>query len=115
MAGRGLLLLVEGELNALSLWQVAGDLLDVLSWGPQGNLLRPRVSQQIVALAVSYQRLLLWSDDAEVACKGFSQLQAHGLPPGLPTEAVCSPQGLDANDLLQREVLLAFVQSLIAG
>ena len=108
LAGRETLLLVEGELNALSLWQVAGGDADVLSWGPQGNIARSSVLKQIVDLAARYQQVVVWADDADVARQAVSQLQASGLSPSASAHAIWSPQGLDANDLLQRDLLTAF-------
>jgi len=115
LTGGKTLLLVEGELNALSLWQVTSGgsegrnpKVDVLSWGPQGNILRAPVLKQIVDLASRYQKLVLWSDEADMARQAVSHLQASGLPSTIAAHAIWSPQGLDANDLLQRDLLTAY-------
>ena len=113
LAGRETLLLVEGELNALSLWQVVGDRIDVLSCGPQGNIVRSSVLKQIVALAARYQRMVVWTDDEHVARQAVSQLQATGLAAATFAHAIWSPQGLDANDLLQRDLLTAYIWPII--
>lgn len=114
LAGRETLLVVEGELNALSLWQVSAAEADVLSWGPQGNIARSPVLKQIVDLAARYQRVVAWADDADVARRAVSQLQASGLAPATTAHAIWSPQGLDANDLLQRDLLTTYIWPLIA-
>ncbi len=108
LAGRETLLLVEGELNALSLWQIDIGFADILSWGPQGNLLHSPVLKQIVDLTTRYQRVVVWADDSDVARQAVLHLQDSGLSPATPAHAICSPQGLDANDLLQRDLLTAF-------
>lgn len=108
---RPTLLLVEGEFNTLSLWQAAGGQADVLSWGPQGNLLRPPVLALAASLVPSYRRLVVWADAAEVAKQGKEALLA-ALPAGACTFALalCSPGGRDANDLLQSGELMAFLE-----
>lgn len=107
---RPTLLLVEGEFNALSLWQAAGGQADVLSWGPQGNLLRPPVLALAASLISSYHHLVVWADAAEVAEQGKEALLA-ALPAGACPSALalCSADGRDANDLLRCGELMAFL------
>lgn len=92
------LFLVEGELNAISLWQTieAGMYpADAISYGPQSNIVNHQVQRLAAAVAKRYQRVIVWADEPEIA------LQALGaLPPTLTVLAVRSPGGRDANDLL---------------
>ncbi len=110
LAKRPTLFLVEGELNALSLWQVGHDQADVLSWGPQGNLMRPQVLALASLLARRYRRLVVWADELDLARLGLGALKAFAsLPAGAC--AIGSPEGRDANDLLQAGELAAFLQT----
>jgi len=84
------LVLCEGELNALSLWQVAHDTnLDVLSLGSESQRLTPAM----IDYANRYGAVILWLDQTRyVAAKAGELNAAWGL---------ASPDGADANDLLQ--------------
>ena len=110
LARRPTLFLVEGELNALSLWQVCGDQADVLSWGPQGNLMRPPVLALASLLARRYRRLVVWADEPDLAQLGLEALKAYSALPASIC-AIGSPEGRDANDLLQAGELAAFLQT----
>ena len=88
------LVLVEGEINAMSIWQVAHETgLDVLSLGSESAHLSPAM----ISHAQNYQTLLTWFDKPEVAAAVASAL------PG--AHAIASPQGKDANDWLQEGLL----------
>ena len=50
------LVLVEGEQNVISIWQ-DGENLDVLSWGPQANIVRPNAAKLATKIGTRYQRL----------------------------------------------------------
>lgn len=106
------LVLVEGELNAVSIHQACLD-LDVLSWGPQANILRPCVLERLDrVLQCGYERVLLWADDAALAERISVLISAH---PSVPECIVRQPPaGLDANDLLQSGALSQLVSSLVA-
>ena len=82
------LLLVEGEINGMSAWQVAAESnMDVLSLGSESAGLSPAA----VTAAQRYGRVLCWADKAEVAQSLMAALPgAYG---------VRSPGGRDANDL----------------
>ena len=99
------LILVEGELNALSIAQAldaAGLGLDVLSYGPQDNATRP----ELAAIAGQYPRVLIWADEA-----GKALAASKALPHAVPLK---SPNGLDANDLLQAGKLAPFLATVLA-
>lgn len=92
------LVLVEGELNAMSIWQVARwTELDVLSLGSESAKL-PEAMRHIAA---RYRTVLTWFDRPEVARK-----LAAALPGACP---ICSPGGKDANDLLREGLLGGFL------
>lgn len=64
------LLVVEGELNAVSVWQAARGLgwrhLDVISVGAQDGI-RARALADVVC---DFRRIVLWADDAKVVTSG---------------------------------------------
>lgn len=105
-AGADTLILCEGELNACSLWQECyrEHPADVASWGPKDNL-RPEVIRVAAAVAKRYQRVIVWADEPEDAVKALQALGA--------VEALRSPDGMDANDLLQRGWLAGLVAELL--
>jgi len=88
------LALVEGEINAMSIWQVAHATgLDVLSLGSESATLTPAM----VAYAQRYHTVLTWFDKPEIAAA------VAGALPG--AYAIASPQGKDANDWLREGLL----------
>lgn len=99
------LLLVEGEINAVSCWQAAaaGEMrLDVLSVGSESARLTPAAVQ----FAEQYGRVLCWADKGEVAQRLMQALPgAYG---------VRSPGGKDANDLLREGLLGGFLAAVRA-
>lgn len=92
------LLIVEGEINAISCWLVGKDTrLDVLSLGSESATLPPAMIDH----ARQYGRVLTWLDKGERAKEVMAKLPgAYGLQ---------SPRGRDANDLLQHGLLAAFL------
>lgn len=88
------LLLCEGELNALSVWQVARETqLDVLSLGSESA----RITETMSKVLAEWRQVIVWADRAEVATSAMQLLPgSHG---------ISSPQGRDANDLLQAGLL----------
>ena len=96
-------LIVEGEINAMSAWQVAAEShMDVLSLGSENAGLSPAA----VATAQRYGRVLCWADKAEVAQSLMAALPgAYG---------VRSPGGRDANDLLRSGHLGGFLATVRA-
>lgn len=97
------LLIVEGEINAMSCHQVAGETrLDVLSVGSESANLSPAG----IEFAKRYRRVLLWADKTEVAQRLMGAL------PG--SYGVRSPGGQDANDLLRAGLLGGFLATVRA-
>jgi len=100
------LVLCEGELNAMSIWQAcAGTNVHVLSTGSQSVR---RLPDWTVDVASRYGAVLTWFDEAERAANIAQQL------PG--AVAVRSPitngEAQDANDILRRGLLAGLVQKL---
>lgn len=96
------LVIVEGEINAMSIWQVAnGWRWDVLSLGSESQKL-PDGGR---LLAERYGRTIVWMDKADVAKKMMSQI------PG--SVAISSPivdgRKVDANDMVQTGQLAEFL------
>ena len=97
------LLIVEGEINAMSCHQVAGETrLDVLSVGSESADLSPAA----IEFAKRYGRVLLWADKTGVAQRLMGAL------PG--SYGVRSPGGQDANDLLRAGLLGGFLATVRA-
>jgi hypothetical protein len=100
------LILVEGELNAVSVWQALRqaeiDDVDVLSFGSEGNA----AGRAAVEMAQGYQQVIAWTDREERAAQALQSLEdrARGLQ---------SPRGMDANDLLRAGVLGDFLQAML--
>jgi hypothetical protein len=106
--------LVEGEFNALALWQTARDLglgLDVLSFGSE----RGATNALTLAIARRYPRVVVWCDTPERARAAYLHLVRGGLPPAAVT-ALRSPlhegEKLDANALLGQGLLAEIVTGL---
>lgn len=97
------LIICEGELNALSIWQAVHDTgVDVLSTGSEGQQLTPAM----VKYAQRFKHVIVWADRAAVA---------DALRTVLPDcDARQSPNGQDANDLLRAGKLIAFLTRLRA-
>ena len=86
------LIIVEGELNATSLFQIARDTgLDVLSFGSESS----HLTNETITYAQRYRRVMMWADREEIA----EQLQAAIPNAFAVTSEMCG--GKDANDLLQ--------------
>ena len=98
------LLIVEGEINAMSAWQVAGNTgVHVLSLGSESAGL----SEAAVQFAQRYGQVLVWADKGTIAQRLMAQL------PG--AAGVQSPGGKDANDLHRRGLLGGFLALKRAG
>lgn len=103
------LALVEGELNALSIWQVVREIgidhLDVLSFGSESNA----VSGIMADLARRYRWVIVWADDPDATRKAMTALTgAHGL-----RSVEKDGRKLDANALLQAGALGDFLRATL--
>lgn len=112
LAGRDALIITEGELNAISCWQVAQAWADVLSIGSQEGIRRAHVSEALQRAALPYRRIIAWLDERELALAVVDRIAPCNPKGGRPEGpcsgiAVWSANGLDANDLLQRNLLAA--------
>jgi len=91
------LIVCEGELNALSIWQeVTG--ADVLSFGPEDNAKSEAALEALSGLAGDYQRVIVWADKPVVA-KAVQQALPGAFGFRSPVE---NGEKVDANDWLQR-------------
>jgi hypothetical protein len=98
------LLIVEGELNACSIWQVAGDELTVVSPGSESGGKAPLVQ---LLKSPTFQRKIVWFDRPELA----------GQYAPLADQALVSPVvdgvKLDANRMLQEGILGDFIKRVL--
>jgi hypothetical protein len=101
--GRDTLVLVEGELNAVSLWQVLHGRVDVLSCGSQEGLANRRTLRLLESIVEAYRRVFIWLDDLTRA--------AAAVPAIAPATgyALWSEGGRDANDRLRDGSLAAWL------
>lgn len=109
------LLIIEGEINAKSVWQVAHDTrLCVLSLGGQDSQITPAMA----AYAAQFGRVIVWLDQKERAQKAMAVLPgAYGIKSPLAKDengqnlfnAKGKPIELDANKLLQAGELGEFL------
>ena len=95
------LVIVEGEINAMSIYQVAGDAgIDICSIGSESAKITPAM----IDLAGQYRHIILWADRQEITKDKMNTLPgAFGLG---------SPNGKDANDLLQAGHLGGFLAAM---
>lgn len=96
------LVICEGELNALSLWQAGRGAVDVLSTGSEATT--KKLPPVVVDLAAKYRHRIVWADRKEIA--DAAALQIGGASMG-------SPGGKDANDLLQAGKLGALLTAML--
>lgn len=101
------LILVEAELNAVSIFQCIYGIYacDVVSYGSQYNLNNVDIANAVTALARRYRHVIIWADEPAAA---IAALQT--LPNALPRK---SPKGMDANDLLQSKQLEGLIFKLL--
>ena|GEM_PF-2132530 len=102
------MIVTEGELNAISCWQVAQPWADVLSIGSQENVRQARVSEALRSVALPYRRVIAWLDERELALTVVGRIAPFN------GTAIWSENGLDANDLLQRGLLAARLANAVA-
>ena len=95
------LVLCEGEINAMSVWQTTAGAVDVLSLGSESA----HLSEAAVRAILRYQRVIVWMDRADVAKRCMAAL------PG--AVGFKSPHNKDANDWLRAGVLPEILERLI--
>ena len=100
IAGREILAITEGELNAVSFWQAAGDVADVVSIGSEGNV--ATAAPFVAQLAERYAVVLVWAD-VPVVARELSQVL--GRRAALMQSPVIDGAKLDANEVLRRGFL----------
>lgn len=99
------LVLCEGEINAMSIWQVAQPWRwDVLSLGSESA----KLSAGAVALAKRYGRVIVWMDRAKIASAISDELGAFKV---YSPVAKTTGKSLDANDILQAGALDELLRS----
>lgn len=113
------LIICEGELNAVSIWQALGQTIrssvDVLSFGSDGAT----TSHSVGELAEGYRRVIIWADEenrVQEAMKTMSR--AFGLrSPRDPARQTPDgkPLKLDANELLKTGWLGEFLAHALAS
>lgn len=102
--------LVEGEFNAMSIWQSFQAThrvnADVVSFGSESNTLNPMITEW----AGRYRQVIVWTDNPDRAAAAMAAI------PGTFTFGVQSPvvggMKLDANELLKREGLADFMRTI---
>jgi phage/plasmid primase-like uncharacterized protein len=88
------LVICEGEINAMSIWQAAGDTnVHVLSLGSESA----KLNSAMIGFAKRYGTVIVWADRAEVARNLQAEIPA--------ANSITSPNGKDANDLLRDGLL----------
>ena len=95
------LVICEGEINAISIWQVAHPAnVDVLSLGSESQQITDRMLSHISA----YRRVIVWMDRTE---------KLESLCERIPgATGIASPRRMDANDCLQKGTLQAMIADL---
>lgn len=114
VAGARALIIIEGEINGLSVWLVVrtlGLLVDVISVGSEGAF--RKLAAHISEAAQSYERLIIWADKAEIADKASRIINHHA-----PIKALRSPtspdgEEWDANELLTRGLLADYLTDVL--
>jgi hypothetical protein len=98
---RDTVIVVEGLLNAVSLYQTCADIADILTPGSENT--NPATWDLAVG---QWQRVVVWADKQETAA-------AWGRALGTKFRITSTPNGVkvDANDLLRRGNLRAFIES----
>ncbi len=97
------LVLVEGELNAVSIWQECYRTLpiDVVSFGPKDNIRNEYILNMARTVAKPYERLIIWADAKADSLTAKKALNAD--------IALHSKEGMDANAMLQSDTLGDFL------
>lgn len=99
---RDVLIITEGEINALSIWQVANSTVDVISMGAQGAI--KNLPKGVKDLAKQYKSRLVWADERSIADEAARSIGAYSMS---------SPDGKDANDLLGAGLLSPLLGAML--
>lgn len=97
------LIITEGEMNAPSLWQAGGGLVDVLSTGTESMM--QTLPDEIIEFAMQYPYRIVWADKGEIADHTAIRIYASFSMP--------SPNGQDANDLLKADKLEKLLRAML--
>jgi phage/plasmid primase-like uncharacterized protein len=105
------LFIIEGEFNAMSVWQLAHKAhVDVLSMGGQDTTITPAA----IAFAQQYPVRIVWMDEEERAKKKASSLHG-GAFWSVQTEHEGKTVKCDANELLQRWALAEVLERVLTS
>jgi len=102
------LVLCEGELNAMSVWQSTAGAVDVLSMGGKDTHLTEAAIRDIL----KYKRVIVWMDRTETA-KNYMAALPGALGYRSPFPDNTGDYGMDANDCLLTRKLHELLQQLI--
>lgn len=101
------LIICEGEINALSLWQAGGGLIDVLSSGGENGL--EALPDDVATFASQYTYKIVWADKKGVSNDTARKIKADFSMPSPVSPAF--PKGQDANEFLK----VGKLEKLLAG
>ncbi len=106
------LIVTEGELNAISIWQAARDLgVAVVSIGSQTT--SEQALSAVAWLSKKFERCIPWCDEPNNVLAMRKHIQSpHVLPLQSPKS---NGNKIDANDMLQRGLLRAFIERKLAN
>lgn len=116
---RQVLIITEGEMNALSLWQVGHQWCDVLSAGSESVM--DKLPSAVVDLAKQYKQVIVWADKGTVATAAAALIGAASMKsptvkdadgkPVMGTDG--KPKQRDANDLLKEGKLAVLLVAML--
>ena len=96
------LIITEGEMNALSLWQAGEGMVDVLSTGTESMM--KTLPDDVIEYAQQYPYRIVWADKGEIADETARRIGAASMR---------SPGGQDANDLLKAGKLEKLLSAML--
>ncbi len=106
LRGKPVLVVCEGELNAVSIWQEKPG-VDAVSFGPEDNT-RGQTLDDLTRLAGDYQHVIVWADKPGIA----KELQA-AIPGAFGFFSELHGEKVDANDWLHRGKLASLLTGLL--
>lgn len=102
------LIICEGEMNALSLWQAGQGDIDVLSAGSESTT--TALPTPAIELARQYQHRIVWADKGAIADTAAVSIGAASMRSPI---SQAHPKGADANDLLKAGKLSALISGML--